>query len=125
LKTFDKKTVFECYIMFRKKGIYYTLNYYKKELECVPEKGQYMHTKPGFQKLVNFLELLEKNSDNDIHLEERVIGHGSVDNGEYWGTFIDYFMCDDFYTHTFNDMIKETSFGIAPYLDYENIKIKE
>jgi len=58
-----------------------------------------MHVKPGFENLVNFLKNIYNDAKNDEHLEENVIGHGSIDNGEYWGTFVDYFMCDDYYTH--------------------------
>jgi hypothetical protein len=124
LKTFDKRTIFECYIFFRKKGVYVTLSFYERELSKIPDKGQYMHVKPGYTKLVNFLKDISKTPDNDIHLEKRVVGEGPVDAGESWGIFVDFFMCDEYYTKKFNKMIEETPFGIAPYLDYENIKIK-
>ena len=115
---FNKNTVFDCYVRFRRKGIYHTLLYYQNELRKLPDVKIFMHIKPGYQNLVNFLKSIEENCEDNKHLEKKVTGKGPVDNGEYLGTFVDYFMCDDYYAKKFNELIAETAFGFVPIIDF-------
>jgi len=122
---FNKHTVFEAYIMLLKKGIYYTLSYYENKLKRVPVEGVYTHIKPGYQKLVNLLKTIESSSKE--YMVEIKVGEGSIDNGEYWGTFIDYFLKDTHYDKLFQDLINETAFSFCPNINYNVLitKIKK
>jgi len=114
---FNKNTVYECFIKFKNKGLYYTLNYYIHELKKVPDTGIYMHIKPGYQNLVKFLYTIEDEcNENNKHLEKRKVGEGPVDAGEYWGTFVDYFMIDNYYADKFNKIVDQTAFSSVPIL---------
>jgi len=114
LVEFNKKTIYECYEMIYAKGIFYTLDYYKNFEKEIPLKGQYLHVKPGYKKLIQFLREIAGGAEDDKHLRREVVGEGSINEGEYWGTFIDYFMQDSYYAEKFNKLMQETPFSTAP-----------
>ena len=123
MMTFDKNTVFECYLRLLRKGVYSTLSYYQREVKSVPDKGVYMHIKPGYQKLVNLLREIELDANVDCdNLKEVVVGEGPINEGEYWGTFIDYFLKDEHYDKLFQDLINNTAFGASPEINFNDLK---
>lgn len=117
---FNKNTVFECYLKLVQKGLHYTLSYYQNELKRVPETGVYLHIKPGYEKLVLLLKEIKVSSKTNM-LEIKV-GEGPINDGEYWGTFVDYVIVNNYYDILFNNLIEATPFSASPIINYDVLK---
>lgn len=109
MKRYNKGDVRDIYRTMKGKGLSLTISRLENSIKCLPESGIHMHIRSSMNNTLNFLKDIKK--DTELW-KEVMVGSGSVNNGESWGDFYDYFPADeDKVRELFNKHQEETPFG--------------
>jgi hypothetical protein len=107
-----KDTVVDILTNLQTKGLYYTQSVVDNKIREIPDKSIYRHIAPTWQSLSRFLHTLEE-EHKDL-FTERITDEGPINQGEYWGTFVDLFPINNKELYPlYNDFIDTISFGVG------------
>lgn len=112
MKQFNKSDVRGVYFRLKDKGLFYTTNHLKQEIERAKVSTlQYKHILPAMEQTLELLK--EINRRRDDLLVERIVRSGPVNHGESWGDFYDCFPKKDDVEvkKLFNELQENTSYG--------------